>query len=523
MLRIDRYTWVFIGIAFAFFLLKVVNIAPKISDENIYFYDAYLISKGILPYRDFFLASLPGQLIPLAVLIKLFGFNLFILKLVPILASIGSASLLYRMVSREVGGLLGIIAATLFLFSFSVLVTTDHGTGVHEATFFLTLSWYFLGGRPKAISSRGRNAVWAGLSLCAALAIRTYIIPAAIGFALFLIYQRRFKRLFIYGLASAIPYLALNGILYLLFKEKFYLPVWQYHLLKSEGIDKAKILTFFLSNEWMLLLGFVVALVFVFNSRKFRAPNSILVGMASFGLLAQCAFLAIYKDLYYLYLVALIPFFAVLAASAINRVMTTKNTHNTKTGKRLAWIKYLSVAGAVYVLINGYNYQTNHAPASVIDKLGQIVADVEGLTETGDTVWGTFAVAPLVALDAGLDVKDNQVDSNVKRILTGLWTAGEATNTAVGSTIFIQLGLIDSSSQNISSGQAQNVLGPLPVQNTNQPLFDSSTNTINGKVLKLDPDYVSQHVVQDNCKLLRVYPIARDYDNNAVLLWRCGQ
>ncbi len=539
MLRISRYTWIFLGIAFAFFLLKVVNIAPKISDENVYFYDAYLLSKGVLPYKDFFLASLPGQLIPLAFLIKLFGFNLFVLKLVPIIASIGSAALIYKMVKRELGedrgGVVGLVAATLFLFSFSVLATTDHGTGVHEATFFLIFSWYFLGMRPAKSQQRSGSLVayrlsplWAGVMLFAALAIRTYIIPAAFGFGLFLLYQRRFKRLFLYGLSAAIPYLSLNGILYLLFGEKFLTPVWQYHLLKTEGIDKTRISTFFLTNEWMLLLGFFTVLIFVFNSRKFRAPNSILVGMASFGLLAQCAFLVVYKDLYYLYLVVLIPFFAVLAASAFNRIMITKYVHSDKVSKDAAWVKYLSVLAVIFVLVNSYNYQTNHAPTSVITNLDKIVADTKGLTKQGNTIWGTFAVAPLVALEAGQDgaalqVTDNQVDSNIKRVMTGLWSAPEATDTAVKSSIFIQLAYIDLSSANASSGQAQdqNPLGAMPVQNPNTPLFDSSTNTVNGKVLKLDPDYVSQHVIQDKCKLFRVYKIEKDYDNNAILLWQC--
>lgn len=275
--------------------------------------------------------------------------------------------------------------------------------------------------------------------------------------------------------------------------------------LKTEGIDKSKIFFFFLQNEWFLLVGLIIAIIFVFNSRRFQAPNSILVGMTAFGLLTQSLFLFVYRDLYYLYLVVLIPFFAVLAASALNRVMLTKLTHSINNSKISAWEKYLSVLGIIFVLLNSINYLQNHASTSVITDLDRIVADTKGLIPQGGNIWGTFAVAPLVALETGNNITDNQVDSNVKRIATGVWSSADATKTATKSNIFIQLALIDTSKN----------------ETPNMPLMDSSTGKINGTVLKLDPEYISQHVIQDNCKLFRVYPIAKDYDNNAILLWQC--
>lgn len=484
-----------------FLILKLTNIAPKLSDEGFYFYNANLIAQGQLPYQDFFFQHLPGQILFLAGIIKTFGYNLYLLKTIPILASIGTATLLYRMTRN-------FITPILYLFSLSVLATTDHSTGVHEAVFLLVLTWLLLD---------RQKFFWAGLVLFLALTYRIYVLPAALGITLYHLwkdsryqvpgfsFQAPGNRLtgnrqlapgkptkwLVFLLTSLIPFSLVNLTLWQTYGEKFLTPVWRYHFLKSEGIDKGKIFSFFLANEWMLLaLALTGLVVFLITKSKFQNPksktnsndqnpNSKLNKAALFGLLAQGAFLLVFADIYYFYLVTLIPFLAVLAVYSIRSLTSPKSL-----------ILFL----AAFAIINFYNYQTNHAPVSVLTNLDRIKGDVKGLTKEDDppsgeagTVWGSFVVTPLIALESDRKITENQVDTNAKRNYAGLLSSDEATRLATESALFIQTATLDTS----------------------------------GKILSLEPDYVKQYVIQDSCTLFRTYPIPRDYEKNAILLWQC--
>src|SRR4030067_424462 len=94
---------IFVG----FFLFKLYHTIPRISDENLYFYLASLLARGILPYRDFFLAQMPGQILLYSIAMKIFGFNLTLFKLIPVVFSMGTAGILYLLfkeIDIEEGG-----------------------------------------------------------------------------------------------------------------------------------------------------------------------------------------------------------------------------------------------------------------------------------------------------------------------------------------------------------------------------------------------------------------------------------
>lgn len=477
-------------LAFGIFLiLKLANIAPKLSDEGFYFYTAKLVSEGQIPYQDFFFQHLPGQILLLAGIIKAFGYNLYLLKTIPILASLGTAIVLYFLTLKSP------TIPILFLFSLSVLATTDHSTGVHEAVFFLVLTWFLLD---------RQKFFFAGIVLFLGLTYRIYILPAALGITLYY-FLANLKignwKLVISGacrfaignsatlIAGLIPYVALNLTLWNSFGEKFLTPVWHYHFLKSEGIDKGKIFSFFLANEWMLL-GLALIGLFIFIANNFQIPNSKLVVAAVFGLLAQAIFLLVFADIYYFYLVILIPFLSVLAAYALEYAVSSmqhvvSNTQHAVRNKPILHTTLFILL--IFAAINVYNYQTNHASVSVVTNLDRIRGDVKGLTREDSTVWGSFVVTPLIALESDRKITENQVDTNAKRNYAGFLSTDEATRLATESSLFIQTATLDTS----------------------------------GKIVALDPDYVKQYVIQDSCELFRTYPIPRDYEKNAILLWQC--
>ena len=88
----------------AFFaLLESYGLAPALSDENIYFYDAWLMSQGFVPYRDFFFAHPPLHLAPgWLLVVARGGFELTALKLLAPAAALVSGVCVYATLRQMV-------------------------------------------------------------------------------------------------------------------------------------------------------------------------------------------------------------------------------------------------------------------------------------------------------------------------------------------------------------------------------------------------------------------------------------
>lgn len=485
----NQKTKILLLIVTVFIALKSINIAPKISDENIYFYMASLVAQGQFPYRDFFFAHMPGQLLMLALPIKLFGFNLFILKLIPLLASVGTAVLLYIKTKN-------IFAPIFYLFSLTVLATSDHGSGVHEATFFLILSWYLFEIQNPNDKIKKIQPLLGGLALFAGTMTRFYILPAAIGFVFYQIIRQKFQissksKIILFLITIFSLFVVANLLFWQLFGEHFLISVWRYHFLKSEGINKIAIVSFFLQNDWLLLVLAGVGIITLFlnkseirntkyeiNSFDIRVSN---FHSALFALIFQSLFLAFFADIYFLYLVTLIPFISVLAIQGL-QIIKQKLLFPFPN---LPYLPYFLLS--IFFLLNYLNYQSNHAPASVIVNFDKIITDIKGLTGPDDKIFGTFSITPLIAAETNRNITDNQIDTNIKRYLAGFITIDEATKIATESAVFIQTALLDKT----------------------------------GNALSLDPAFVKQDVIRTSCSLFKIYPVPKDYANNAIIVWKC--
>ena len=160
------------GLLLCWLVLKSFGLGPAVSDENIYFYDAWLMSQGELPYRDFFFAHPPLGLIPGWLVFALLGeFDATALKGLPVAASALSGALVY-VVTRRVGGTIGaVVAACLFLFSYDLLRASSHWTGINTSVAWLTLGM--------AAGLRGRG-VLAGGALALGVCTGVYVAPAAL-------------------------------------------------------------------------------------------------------------------------------------------------------------------------------------------------------------------------------------------------------------------------------------------------------------------------------------------------------
>lgn len=471
-----KYGWILLFILFL--AIKLANIVPRISDENLYFYLGKLVAEGFLPYRDFFLANMPGQVMVNGLLIKLFGFNLYVLKLIPIIAALGTGYLVYKITIKKSKEEFGIAAATLFLFSSLVLGITDIAVGVQEAVFFLIFSWYLLlEDRPKA----------AGLMFFLGLLLRRYIFFAGLGLAFYEMLLKERKKVFSFLLFSLGPFLLVNLAIFRFAGSNFYDFSWKYHMVKEQVKMESSTMTDFFQNErYLLIMGLGFGIMsfkkiwkdaeFVNTLGKRSNQDLYLIFSAIAAIIFQYFFLYQMKIVFLIYFFTLVPFLAVVVGMGLKRFLPERN-------KKLGLVLVVLIS-----LLNISLYFRNITSKYRIPELQVIVADVLAFSQKGDTIYGSYLVTPLVALYSGRRIILNQADTNAQRYLAGLLTLKEETRNATASAFFLQSVKMDKE----------------------------------GMVSEVDPEFVHPQAVLDYCVPLKQYDVTQDFGFNKLILWECN-
>lgn len=137
--------------------------------------------RGVLPYRDYFLADPPLMIIILGGIKWLVGKNVLFLQAVPFLFEAASSGLLYLILKKEKVSL-AFLAPALYLFSFSILSTSDFVTGVQLVNFFALSAFYFY----QKDSFKTSGFFW-GL----AFLVKLYGAFLLLGFLIFLFSQKK--------------------------------------------------------------------------------------------------------------------------------------------------------------------------------------------------------------------------------------------------------------------------------------------------------------------------------------------
>ena len=457
----DKYFLIFLGVILLFLIINISQIGFKFSDENIYFYMGKLILQGQLPYQDFFFASPPLQIIIIAGFLTLFGSKIILLKLLPIFASIISSIFIFIILKKRFSSLHGLLASTLYLFSFVVLATTDHSTGIHLATMFLVIGCYLI---------YEKKYFLAGILVSLSLLTRLYSAIAIMGLIIYLLIKNR-KSLLKFILGIAIVFIPVNLIFILIFKHNYLTPVFLYHLLKSIGISKINIFKFFL--KWDIILVVLSSTSIFFKERKklllpFITVTTIIL------------FYIFYADIYYLYLGLIIPFLAILGGWTIYNLLEKVHWKN----------KVLAVILVLIILIVPTTcfYLKNQAQTAKIEFTKEIVNFVKENTQSQDTIYGSFEITPLVALLSERKIIGNYIDTNEKTFISGIYDIEKRTNKLQGNVKLVIM----------------------------KTLLDQ-----NGKILYLegiiDPEFLLKE-----CNVTKTYPIKKDYSDNAIIIFDCS-
>jgi uncharacterized membrane protein len=383
-----------------FIIIKSASFGVRLSDTNIYFFTGYKLLEGQVLYRDIFFTNFPLLPYLSSIYFLLTGGSLSLFFLTPVIEVSAVSFLIYLIAKEKTGNTyLSITSSVLYLFSFIILSTSDHQTGVFFASLAAVLSYYCYLHKKYLVS---------GVFIALTLLTKVYFLPVLLALLTIFIIDRKWKQTLRFLIGAGI-----TGIIIMLPTLLFALPdfinnVFMYSLTRSQGIEKSGIFWFFITHDFIL---FVLLLFNLFNIKTNR-----FFGLVSlFGIL----FVFFYKDVYYLYLNFLIPFLA-LSFPEFYKIVH-KNFSLQK-----AILPTIIVPFVFYSLIT---YVNGFQDLQKLNNLSEITNAIKN--ENPKVLYGVNDIAPVLSYTSGVPLLNNIIDTNSNIYRKGILNAKKLTSDAI--------------------------------------------------------------------------------------------
>lgn len=382
---------------FILIVLKGIIIAQP-GDENVYYYMGKMISEGKVPYRDFFFAHPPLHIYLIALVYKIFGFNIIALKSIPLISTLITAFFIFEISKEKFGKAEAVASSFLFLFSYSIMFNSVFSFGIEIATMFLVIGVYFLLNRNNPLLSGILFGIAGITRLLSLIPISILIIAALFSN----------KKNFLKLLAGFfIIFLLVNGIFILFFDDAYFSQVYKFHFLKNsdteenfkEYIDTVKL-------DWILFLS---AFSFIFVKEKKPA------GMFAAVSIVYIIFLMALKRVFGFYFIIVIPFLAMIGGYSIIKLL-----------KRFKMPKKAVIAVSLALFsIFVWNLASD---ILFLEKVGFVGFErgkdltdfVNSASSKNTLLFGDESVVPLLALLTNKKIALDFVDTNNQVFISGI-------------------------------------------------------------------------------------------------------
>lgn len=382
-----------------FFVFKLSNLGIRLSDSNIYFYTGYKILQGQILYKDIFATNFP--LFPyLSAFYYLLTFgNLKLFFLIPTIEVGIVTFLIHQICYRKYQDIsLSVTASTIYLFSFIILSTSDHQTGVFISSVFATVSYYFYINKKYFLT---------GIFIALTFLTKAYFLPILLSYIVLFFWKKEYKNIlpFFAGAIITSIVIMLPTIIFAL--PNFIKDTFVYSLNRTQGVEKSNIVWFFITHDFSLLV------LLLFN--LFTIKKNKLIGLTVFfGII----FFFIYRDMYYLYLNFLIPF---LCLSYPDFYKFMEKNFNIQ--------KYIIPSICLCLLVfNAAIYMTDFRNLGKID-LEQAVQIIK--KEKPRYLYGIDSITPALSFLSDTPLLDNIVDTNANIYRKGFLSAHTLTSDAI--------------------------------------------------------------------------------------------
>lgn len=357
-----------------------------VTDENIYFYAGKLIAEGKVPYRDFFEAHPPMRYYLNAALIKVFGYNPAILKLIPLLSVIIASFFLFKILMEKFGDYEAVIGVALFLFSPLVLMESTYAMGTNLTTVFVMAGIYLL---------LKKKYLQSGILLGIAGITGLYSGVFVMGILIFLLLKRKYGALIRFLMGFSAIFVTVN-LLFLLVAGSAYLNgVYLYHFKKPGTGMTFNLLAVFTENV-IIFLSLVSLLV---SKKKKITFFAILAGL-------YLIFLMLIRDWthYYVLLFAMLAIMGGFGAGSIIR----------RFGHKRFFLSIILAAIGITGLI-WVNYLVN---VDFVDF--ESLEKIESHISPGATIFGDDQTATLIALHNGNHIVNDMFSTNDMGFSSGI-------------------------------------------------------------------------------------------------------
>lgn len=387
-----------LALAAAYLWLMRSSFTVQPGDEATYVYDGLLVSRGFLPYRDFFLAHPPLRVLATGLLTFLGAPPDAVKSLAP-LAFAGTGVVLAFALRPRLGTAASLLASFLFLFSTLALQTGGSLVGTETVALLMAVAI--------ACAARGRF-LSAGLAVSLASVQALYAVlpvPVLVAWAW---RERRLKHLAA-GLApGALAWAGLGVAFGMPFVEQTFL-----YQARKIGTD---VYTDPLANVRTFLVGDAGIVAFALAGLLARAPALRWTAVA--GLFAACV-TAAYTSVMPYYFVVSLPLLALAAASGVREIGLRARGRSRPARVLLAGA--LVAAGLVTYLPHFLDAANRHANRlAEAREMSALSASIARCRPASNLLWGDRALAPLMALRTGMDLAAREVDTDDRRFTSGL-------------------------------------------------------------------------------------------------------
>jgi len=398
--RISLYSHVpIITLLMIFLIIKLQSLGIRASDTNIYFYTAKEMLAGKALYRDIFFTNFP--VIPYAAVFYnlLSHGSLLFYYFTACLEVMISGFIIYRLSLKSTQSiLLSLCSASLFLYSFIILATSDHQSGVFLAALFTLLSFSFF---------IEKKVLAAGIFATLALLTKAYTLPFFTTiFLMLLIENRKNISRYIIGCLATAGVVLLPAILS--GPKNIWHDVFSYSLMRSQGLSKIGIMWFTMQHDLILVL-LIISSIFLIKRYRF------------YGIFSLCSvvFFIFYKDIYYLYLVVTTPILCLFFTELMKDLLK----------KYPIQLLMIPTVLLVFVSYNFISYFTGYNQLQRLTQLPEMIRVIKA--EKPTALYGVNGITPALAHLSQTPLLNNIVDTNDNIFRKGYLDAKVLTNEAI--------------------------------------------------------------------------------------------
>lgn len=403
--------FVILAIAFLAIVSRGLFLAQP-GDENVYYYMGKVVSEGNVPYKDFFYAHPPLQIYIFALIYKIFGFNIFILKSVPLISTLVSAFFVFKIAKERFGNHEALAASLLFLFSYSVMFNSVFSFGVEIATAFLVIGVYFLLGKNR-YGLAGIFFALAAISRLLAI-VPTFVILAFVFFS--------DKRNFLKTAATFASLFFIANIAFVIFFGNGYITdVYKFHLLKTPGAREN--IAEYIGVIKLNVLLFLSSCLFVFVKDKKR------IGVFAVVSVIYLIFLLFLKRIFGFYFLVAFPFLAVIGGYSIVHLL-----NKSKFSKRL-FMFFVVLLSLVFIWNLASDVVFLEKVGFTGFQRGKDIVEFIGLQPKEENLFGDASVVPLLAFLTDRKIALDFADTNTQVFASGVVNINETLAKLKGKNI----------------------------------------------------------------------------------------